>query len=141
MHCVRPISAASVAVLLMLPSALIADTSDHLNVRPRRLPDYQKSAPGEAFILPTVPSAPHEVAQLVARRLVLREVAFRGNTVIVSGDLAAVAAPFLGGNRGCRSGDPAPALTRHHVERAMSIRERCWRGADGILAVDIVEGD
>lgn len=142
MHCFRPFPAASLAILLMLPSALIADTSDHLNVRPPQAPDYQKSAPGEAFILPTVPSAPHEVARPVARRLVLREVAFRGNTVIVSGDLAAVAAPFLGRELGDADLETLrQALTRHYVERGY-VNSGALLGEvrDGILDVDIVEG-
>ena len=130
-----PISAASVAVLLMLPSALIADTSDHLNVRPRRLPTTRNQLPGRLSFSRTVPSAPHEVARPVARRLVLR----RRPSAAIRSLFPAIwrrwPRHFWGGNSGCRSETLRQALTRHYVEQGY-VNSGALLGEvrDGILA-------
>jgi hemolysin activation/secretion protein len=88
---------AGVALLLQLAPAIAADSIDHLNVPPIGRPDFIPPKPGETFQLPPVETpAPVTPAPEGAAALRVDQVEFRGNTVIPTAELQAIAAPYVG---------------------------------------------
>ncbi len=133
---------AALALALAALPAAGADSADHFNVQEPKAPAYRESAPADVFRLPPVAPEGAEAESGGSRRVVLREVRLRGNTVIASAELAALAAPYLGREIGDADLETLrQALTRHYVERGYVNSGAVLGGlADGVQTFDIVEG-
>lgn len=97
----------------------------------------ESARPEPPFALPVVEAAPD------GRMVMVRRVAFAGNSVVATGVLDAIAAPYLA--RPCRLDELEElrqTLTRHYVELGYVNSGLQWNGeiVDGVLNFEVVEG-
>ena len=127
------------------PAALAAEAIDHLNVQEPTRPEYLPAKPAEGFQLPPVSPEPRIPAPGAAGESVwIHTILFRGNRVIPTSELDAVAAAYAG-----RSLDAAgledlrQKLSRHYVDRGY-INSGALLGKEAIdgdtVTFDIIEG-
>ena len=136
---------AAAAALTALASPARGIEPDHLNVQEPVRPPYLERKPGEPFSLPPIaPDAPVSGAAPGAPGVVLERVRFVGNTVIRTGDLQEVAAPFLGQAVGAdnletlRQKVSMLYIERGYLNSGAVLDANAWE--QGTLTLRIIEG-
>ena len=121
-----------------------AELGDHSNSTEPVAPGYLPRQTGEGFTLPAVPPQAVELPSSGGPAVSIRHIVFRGNSVIGTDELDAIAAPFL--QRKLTEADLEDLrqkLTRHYIDRgyinsgALLVKDAV---ADDAFTYELVEG-
>lgn len=104
--------------LTLVPLAVLgAESRDHLNVQEVSRPGYLPATPGDSFKLPPVDPLPATPPAEEAGAVFVDRIVFRGNTVVSTADLDAIAAPYIGRMVSVSELENLrQRLTRHYVD-------------------------
>jgi hemolysin activation/secretion protein len=98
--------------------AFAVDVVDPLNKREPARPGFLPPNPAEPFTLPPVEREPKASAPGAADARYIETIVFRGNTVIPTSELAAIAAPYRGRRvSAAEIEELREALTRYYIDR------------------------
>jgi hemolysin activation/secretion protein len=121
-----------------------AEPADHLNLQRPTRPGYLAPKSGEVFQLPPVAPMERPAPAIGEETVLIERVVFRGNQVVPSGDLEALAAPYVGKRLGIAEVEELrQKLTRFYIDKGY-INSGAMLSAQPIaartLTFDIIEG-
>jgi len=130
--------------LFLLPVAGFAADGDHLNLQEPQKPAYLPAKPADNFQLPPVTLDKPVKPAAQGETVVIRQIAFRGNNLIQSDQLMAIAAGYLGRTLGIADLEELrQKITKHYVDLGY-INSGAVLGKDALqddtLTLDIIEG-
>jgi hemolysin activation/secretion protein len=130
--------------MALLPMAGFSADGDHLNVQEPKKPAYLPAKPADTFQLPPVTLDKPVKPAAQGETVLIRQVAFRGNNLIQSDQLMAIAAGYLGRPLGIADLEELrQKISKHYVDLGY-INSGAVLGKDALegdaLTLDIIEG-